>query len=143
MAESINLLSSIFLVLLLLLLHPMISHGAEDGLQGRCQDSPKKEANEKENIFIKICGSRTLSRKLNSRNYVAVAFGLYFAVAVFWMVFGYLCLKSAKANSSENMITLGASNPNIPSAMDDFDEYGVMSRRRIRSGNVKHQGKNC
>jgi len=141
MAESINNLSSAFLVLLLLLLlHSIMSHGAEDGLQGRCQDTPEKERNE--NVFINICGSRTISRKLNSRNYVTAAFSFYFAVAVFWMVFAYLCLKSMKPNYNENMITVGASSPNVPFSMDEFDEYGIMSRRRIRSGK-QQQAKNC
>ena len=159
--------SSILLLLLLLLLHPTLSQNEEDSDAAHLRSINGEIANRIGTppfIFQTCRYSVTSSRRtvIFSRKPCSISplvvraliFACYgsLCIVVFWMAFASFCLRSINNNMLSGpmqnpSILLAASGDFTPSVFymgDDLsDEYGIVSRRRIRARNQASQDQTC
>ncbi|GLJ39060.1 hypothetical protein SUGI_0796260 [Cryptomeria japonica] len=115
MAERRSINATLILVLVLM---SLLHYSAAQEEEARCRYSYKME-NSKGNKSFEIGNRQAFSRKAFNPLVTAIS-GFYAGVALFWVAFAYLALKYIKIFSD---------------SIDEFGEYDIMSRPRIRSRN--------
>ncbi|GLJ39061.1 hypothetical protein SUGI_0796290 [Cryptomeria japonica] len=111
MAERRSIKATLVLVLVLSVLH---YSAEEEEARFRCSYKMKKS------FEIGNCSKMTAFPRKGFSPLVIAIFAVYAGVALFWVAFAYLSLKYIKIFSD---------------SIDDFGEFGIMSRPRIRSQN--------
>ncbi|GLJ39050.1 hypothetical protein SUGI_0796110 [Cryptomeria japonica] len=114
MAERKSIKATLVLFLVLSLLH----YSAEEGdALFRCSYKVKKS------FEMGNCSNRTFFPRKDFNPLVFATYGIFAGVALFWVAFAYLCWEYLQIST------------------EDFGEYGIMSRPRIRSRDQK--AKSC
>lgn len=114
MAERRYIKAFLVLVLVLSLLH----YSAEEE-EARCRCSCNMESKGKKSFEMGNCNNRRVFTRKHFNPVVIAISGVYAGVALFWVAFAFLCWEYLQIST------------------DDFAEYDIMSRPRIRSRNHK------
>ncbi|GLJ39045.1 hypothetical protein SUGI_0796000 [Cryptomeria japonica] len=114
MAERSSIKATLILVLVLSVLH---YSAEEEGTQCRCSYKVKKS------FEMGNCSNRTFFPRKGFNPPVFATSGVFAGVALFWVAFAYLCWEYLQIST------------------DEFGEYDIMSRPRIRSRDLK--AKSC
>ncbi|GLJ39049.1 hypothetical protein SUGI_0796060 [Cryptomeria japonica] len=116
MAERRSINATLILVLVFM---SLLHYSAAQEEEARCRYSYKMESS-KGNKSFEMGNRPAFRRKAFNNPLVIATSGVYGGVALFWVAFAYLSLKYIKIFSD---------------SIDEFGEYDIMSRPRIRSQN--------